>query len=496
VTGWATTLNTERSIDNRRHARHVVSPRLYVVMGMNGSSSGGILHDVSDGGLSLDVFGPEPAEEQVVVEFELSETGEHFEGVGKVIWKNEVENRIGLQFVDLPEAYQVKVRNWLSTKSKSGEPLQSVVVLDPRDATAPEYSRDELSQPSIVSANSAATETAASREDSTDELAQLNPALTLPAATEAAATSPEDPTSDLSQLRTAAISSATETPATETPATETSEAHGPMTSAPADGASPAVLQESEIPGTAKDDPSRNESAAIGANRVAGVPERRDAHVGAKASESYVPNFERVKYELSPALKLKRKVTRWMSQHIRRNVVPLLPILLIVLLAIVGLGGKSLVAKFLQSPAKPTRHSSTNLVVRFEKPSPAQLPNSSSDPPLPESVVKLFSAPLSDTKAGKVEEVPEESWGELPFEEKIPEYPSAAVNADLQGKVVLHAIIAKNGTLRDLRVVSGPPVLSDAALEAVKKWRYLPHYQNSKLVEVDAQIVVEFELLQR
>jgi protein TonB len=48
-------------------------------------------------------------------------------------------------------------------------------------------------------------------------------------------------------------------------------------------------------------------------------------------------------------------------------------------------------------------------------------------------------------------------------------------------------------VKDARVVSGPAMLGDAALEAVKTWRYLPHYQNSKLVEVESLIELEFVL---
>ena len=67
---------------SRRHVRHVVSPRLYVAM--NGASSGGVLHDVSDDGLALDLVGPRLTEERVLLDFDMSETGEHFEATGKV----------------------------------------------------------------------------------------------------------------------------------------------------------------------------------------------------------------------------------------------------------------------------------------------------------------------------------------------------------------------------------------------------------------------------
>src|SRR5437588_11845511 len=55
----------------------------------------------------------------------------------------------------------------------------------------------------------------------------------------------------------------------------------------------------------------------------------------------------------------------------------------------------------------------------------------------------------------------------------PEYPAIAKQARIQGPVVLKAIIGKDGKIQNLEVVSGHPMLSQAALEAVKQWRYKP-----------------------
>jgi protein TonB len=75
----------------------------------------------------------------------------------------------------------------------------------------------------------------------------------------------------------------------------------------------------------------------------------------------------------------------------------------------------------------------------------------------------------------------------------PAYPSLAVHARVQGTVVLQAVIAKDGTVRDLRVLSGHPLLVQAALEAVQLWRYKPYLLNDQPVEVDTQINVNFTL---
>jgi protein TonB len=75
----------------------------------------------------------------------------------------------------------------------------------------------------------------------------------------------------------------------------------------------------------------------------------------------------------------------------------------------------------------------------------------------------------------------------------PQYPPLAVQARIQGTVVLQAVIGKDGTVRDLHLVSGHPMLAPAAIEAVKQWRYRPYLLNDEPVEVDTQVNVNFTL---
>ncbi len=73
----------------------------------------------------------------------------------------------------------------------------------------------------------------------------------------------------------------------------------------------------------------------------------------------------------------------------------------------------------------------------------------------------------------------------------PQYPPLAQQARIQGTVVLQALIGKDGTIQNLHVVSGHPMLTNAALEAVKEWRYKPYYLNGEPVEVETTINVNF-----
>lgn len=73
----------------------------------------------------------------------------------------------------------------------------------------------------------------------------------------------------------------------------------------------------------------------------------------------------------------------------------------------------------------------------------------------------------------------------------PIYPKLALVAGIRGEVRLHAIIAKDGTIQSISVVSGHPLLAKAAVDAVSQWRYRPYVLNKEPVEVETFITVNF-----
>jgi protein TonB len=75
----------------------------------------------------------------------------------------------------------------------------------------------------------------------------------------------------------------------------------------------------------------------------------------------------------------------------------------------------------------------------------------------------------------------------------PAYPALARMTHTQGTVVLQAIIGRDGTVQDLKVLSGPALLIRAALEAVKTWRYQPTLLNGEPIDVLTEISVNFRL---
>lgn len=76
----------------------------------------------------------------------------------------------------------------------------------------------------------------------------------------------------------------------------------------------------------------------------------------------------------------------------------------------------------------------------------------------------------------------------------PVYPPLARQARIQGTVVLRAIIAKDGSVENLELVSGHPMLVNAAMDAVMQWQYKPYVLNGAAVEVQTTINVNFSLV--
>ena len=75
----------------------------------------------------------------------------------------------------------------------------------------------------------------------------------------------------------------------------------------------------------------------------------------------------------------------------------------------------------------------------------------------------------------------------------PDYPSLARQVRVQGLVVLRAMISREGTIENLQVLSGHPMLVRAAVDAVRQWRYRPYVLNGEPVEVETEVKVNFVL---
>lgn len=99
---------------------------------------------------------------------------------------------------------------------------------------------------------------------------------------------------------------------------------------------------------------------------------------------------------------------------------------------------------------------------------------------------VVAGPEKNVPLGKV------SGGQL-IRRVNPNYPAALRKAHIQGTVVLCATISKEGTIQNLRALSGPPELIPSAMEAAQQWRYKPYRMNKEPVDVDSEIRMDFKL---
>lgn len=111
------------------------------------------------------------------------------------------------------------------------------------------------------------------------------------------------------------------------------------------------------------------------------------------------------------------------------------------------------------------------------------------PPRPPEVVKRPEVVVPDTPVRVVSVVQAARL----IRKVVPVYPEIPKRAGIAGVVEIEAIIARDGSIRSLQVLKGHPLLVNAAVEAVKQWRYRPTLLQGQPVEVITRIEVNFTL---
>jgi TonB family protein len=485
--------------ERRRHDRQVIQPRLYVVL--NGSSSGGISNDLSEGGMSLDLIGPRLAGSDVVLSFDLAEMGQRFEAKGRIAWsiERENQNKVGLKFIEVSEDSRYHLKRWLGKKvvvpqapqdvaardrvrgvapvQKSATPLDRVGPIgsasdlaarsfvvpslgdsasrsgDPMITTAAEARSGgaSIAQPNAQNGNGASTVTQPQSSVSEKKPEDLR-ATALRASFQRAQAAPvvippvESKPFDLGLLRRwlfvalaafvllvalAAARWVYTSPALNDVTPETlRKMIGNVLNPPTDRyGADKILQ--NIPNTAK--------LASRPRRKKRVTDHRERANGSNA-DIQVPRSEG--FQVMNA----------------QNVITVFP----------GYGSSESLPLFRRVSAP-------------SEPFVAPIAGFGVWTPTPES---------RDTKVGLVSVNPSP---EVPEKKVIPEYPAMALEKNMQGRVVLRATIGKDGALQNVALAQEPSLLSEAVLEAVKKWRYQPRYQGGVPVEVETQITIDFEI---
>lgn len=132
------------------------------------------------------------------------------------------------------------------------------------------------------------------------------------------------------------------------------------------------------------------------------------------------------------------------------------------------------------PSVPTANSAPPAAPADNAPPPPALPIQQSKSPVPNATPTRIRVGGNVAAAKLVHRV-------------TPRYPQDAKSQGISGTVVLHCVIAKDGTLLQIDYVSGPPRLMQSSIDAVRQWRYQPTLLNGAPVEVDTTISVAYTL---
>jgi serine/threonine-protein kinase len=124
--------------------------------------------------------------------------------------------------------------------------------------------------------------------------------------------------------------------------------------------------------------------------------------------------------------------------------------------------------------------------------PANIPPAN---PAPPAKVEPPPDKPKPVKVGPLHVPPEKMFQSL-ISSPAPVYPPVAKTAHIQGAVTLHAIIAKNGTVKQLEPISGLKIFHDSAVTAVQQWRYKPYLVNNVPTEVDTTITVNYTIARK
>jgi protein TonB len=112
--------------------------------------------------------------------------------------------------------------------------------------------------------------------------------------------------------------------------------------------------------------------------------------------------------------------------------------------------------------------------------------------LPATQPRPASRPMGESQSRIIELTPAAAEAIL-IHRVEPEYPEQARARQLQGKVVLKIRVRPDGTVEDLQLVSGPPLLAQAAIDAVQRWTFKPQLESGDPVEMRTQVTLNFRL---
>jgi TonB family protein len=549
--------------DRRRHPRQPVTLPLYV--GINSPCSGGILNDLGEEGIGLElVVGPQPKSGDVMVSLELPGTGQSFEAKGRIAWAKTSPDKFGLKFVDLTEAAHLQITSWIAKNSLTSEPKRNGVAWDLKnyetskgDPAKLQTTRGLADLPPIETPDITAREgvttnakTCAVAEPTLrPENKELQPIAVKTGSTENPGTSALDaehgkePAIEQKRFETDAVIAASETKVGISAGVSESPANVPP------------VRHSKLQARNTPEPILERAKKLTETKaktvVSQVSEDKAVHFVAPSAR--LP-LEEKRLEASPrdvdlpdvaekftssaqsSDNLQRALRRSLVQlqDTKQNAEPdpsdrdaLYKWVLAAVVAFILILSLAAARWIYTTPALDKISSASDIAKIVSGMSSAN--GSGSSDPMRSDNRKNISKNKRLSNAGSKEHGPagghaaggkttqfaaqKESTlkrqpdkpvgsepghvsllptSDLPEKITLPAYPTAALQKNLQGRVIFNALISRDGTLQNIRLVGTPSVLSSAALDVVKKWRYRPHIENGTPVEAETQITIDFE----
>jgi TonB family protein len=143
----------------------------------------------------------------------------------------------------------------------------------------------------------------------------------------------------------------------------------------------------------------------------------------------------------------------------------------------------------QAQSQPVADQSAETRPADSTPSPTDLSQIAANSPAPADLGKVLSTSPALPKLGAP--ISQGVTGGTLLRRVQPVYPPEARRLRLQGSVILEANIAEDGQIQDLKLVSGHPVLAQAAMDAVRQWRYSPYLLNGQPIRKQTRININF-----
>jgi TonB family protein len=495
-----------RAAENRSYARRKLTTMAYVELGQD---NGGILLNLGEGGLAvqsaLTLAGPEFPD----IRFQLPNSKRWLVATGRVTWMSDSRTEAGIQFLDLRPETRAQIRRWVAVAGEESSvlaPPQTANLTDSQRSRESQKNGGNLGAPAMLGATAANGEEHAavqnfrfndysmfSTEPSAEQVA-VEPArnrwksfallaiclailfFVLGASfgryTFDQWLQPRTP--ELQKVPapsgTAAVNSGTNVPETEQSQTQ-QKANEPSASQPSEEALKSnTSAEQDATGRQDQDNDANSDASGGDTSDAVNPEKTAPERSPKNSDNVAIAPNRIP-----------EVERGKLRPPQRGVQPF---------------QARPQSTYRGTAAQNDEDATHSILVNAPPPgSPAffvNLTNEAVDASqwvATSATRSVWIAPRSSQSGYGPERV---TIGRL-ISHSQPFYPQEARNQHLEGSVVLRATFGRTGTLLKVTAVSGPPVLTNAGVTAVREWRYAPTFIDGDPVETQADITMVFRL---